>query len=51
MKALEKDDYLEVRKRFVKRKPNTSYRATSAGRNAFKDHLNALEQLLNNAKE
>ena len=51
IKALEKDDYLEVRRRFVKRKPNTSYRATSAGRNAFKDHLNALEQLLNNAKE
>lgn len=46
IKALEKAQYLEVRKRFVGRKPNTSYRATDKGRRAFQDHLDALEQLL-----
>ncbi len=46
IKALEKARYLEVRKRFVGRKPNTSYRATDKGRQAFQDHLDALEQLL-----
>ena len=51
IKALEKDDYLEVRKRFVGRKPNTSYRATEAGQTAFKGHLDALEKLLNNTRE
>lgn len=51
IKALEKERYIEVRKRFVGRKPNTSYRATQAGREAFQAHLNALEQLLNNTKE
>lgn len=46
IKALEKEAYLEVRKRFVGRKPNTSYRATSDGRKAFQAHLDALEALL-----
>lgn len=47
IKALEKAAYLEVRKRFVGRKPNTSYRATPQGREAFQKHLDALEALLN----
>ncbi|MCB0571923.1 MAG: transcriptional regulator [Phaeodactylibacter sp.] len=51
IKALEKEGYIEVRKRFVGRKPNTSYRVTPSGREAFQGHLNALEELLNNAKE
>lgn len=46
IKALEKIAYLEVRKRFVSRKPNTSYRATDAGKKAFQAHLDALESLL-----
>lgn len=46
IRALEKAGYLEVRKRFIGRKPNTSYRATSGGRKAFEDHLEALEKLL-----
>lgn len=46
IKTLEEADYLEVRKRFVGRKPNTSYRATKAGREAFNEHLDALEQLI-----
>lgn len=47
IKKLEEAGYLEVRKRFVDRKPNTSYRVTDAGRKAFNEHLDALEQLLN----
>lgn len=47
LKALESKDFIEVRKQFVGRKPNTSYRVTVLGRQSFNDHLNALEQLLN----
>ena len=44
--GLEKLDYLEIRKRFVGKKTNTSYRITDNGRNAFKEHINALEKLI-----
>ncbi len=47
VKALESNSYVEVRKQFIGRKPNTSYRVTAIGRQSFNDHLNALEQLLN----
>ena len=46
MKVLEAEGYVEMRKIFVGRKPQTSYTATIAGRNAFNDHLAALEALL-----
>ena len=46
--ALEKLDYIQVKKQFVGKKPNTSYSATKAGRKAFNEHLNALEKLLKN---
>lgn len=44
--ALEKLNYLEVRKQFIGKKPNTSYVATDEGRKAFNSHLDALENLL-----
>jgi len=44
--ALEKADYILVEKKFIGKKTNTSYSITPAGRQAFNDHLNALEQLL-----
>jgi DNA-binding MarR family transcriptional regulator len=44
--ALEKLQYVEVRKQFIGRKPNTSYAVTEAGRQAFASHLDALEKLL-----
>ncbi len=47
LKALESKDFIEIRKQFVGRKPNTSYRVTALGRQSFNEHLNALEQLLN----
>ncbi|MCB0546356.1 MAG: transcriptional regulator [Phaeodactylibacter sp.] len=51
IKALEKEQFIEVRKRFVGRKPNTAYRVTDAGNKAFQGHLDALEKLLDNARE
>jgi DNA-binding MarR family transcriptional regulator len=48
IKALEKEHYIEVKKQFIDRKPNTKYLATKEGRNAFKKHLNALETLISN---
>lgn len=47
LKALEKLKYVEVTKKFIVKKPNTSYRATTKGRIAFNNHLNMLEKLLN----
>lgn len=44
--SLEKKKYVEVRKQFIGRKPNTSFRSTPEGTKAFKDHLQALEALL-----
>jgi len=46
LKALEKEAFIEVKKSFIGRKPNTSYSATKFGRKAFNDHLNALEKLI-----
>ena len=48
LKTLEKESYIEIRKQFIGRKPNTAYKATDHGRKAFNDHLNALEALLKN---
>jgi DNA-binding HxlR family transcriptional regulator len=48
IKALEAENYIEVRKLFVGKKPQTSYTATKAGKKAFNDHLDALEDLLKN---
>lgn len=44
--ALEKTGYIEVRKAFIGKKPNTSFRITKEGRKAFKDHIDGLEQLI-----
>ncbi|MCU7615531.1 transcriptional regulator [Chryseobacterium sp. GMJ5] len=44
--ALEKANYIEVKKEFVGKKPKTSYRVTQTGRKAFTEHLDALEKLI-----
>jgi DNA-binding MarR family transcriptional regulator len=46
LSALEKLNYVEVRKQFIGRKPNTSYAVTAEGRQAFASHLDALEKLI-----
>lgn len=43
--ALEKSEYIEVKKEFVGKKPKTSYRVTNKGRIAFNEHINYLEKL------
>jgi DNA-binding MarR family transcriptional regulator len=46
LKALEKEAYIDIKKTFIDRKPNTRYVATDKGREAFKKHLYALEKFL-----
>lgn len=50
LKGLEKEDYIAVHKSFMGRKPNTSYEATEKGKQAFIQHLDALEQLIKQQK-
>lgn len=45
--GLEKLEYICVRKRFVGKKTNTSYQITPLGKQEFKQHINALEKLIN----
>lgn len=49
--ALEKLKYLEVRKGFIGRKTNTTYKATKEGTKAFKDHLDTLESFIKKIDE
>ncbi len=44
--ALEKLAYVDVKKQFIGKKPNTTYSVTNEGRKAFNEHLDALENLL-----
>jgi DNA-binding HxlR family transcriptional regulator len=50
IKALEREKYISVNKSFVERKPNTKYKITERGRNAFKKHLDALESVIKQQK-
>lgn len=47
LKALEEKGMIRVNKQFIGRKPNTSYSATEEGISDFKNHLKALENLIN----
>jgi DNA-binding HxlR family transcriptional regulator len=46
LKALEEKGMIKVIKQFIGRKPNTSYAATEEGISEFKQHLKALESLI-----
>ncbi|MDN5200442.1 transcriptional regulator [Fulvivirgaceae bacterium BMA10] len=50
LKTLEKLNFVEMKKEFIGRKPNTQYKATEIGKEAFQGHLNALENLIKNNK-
>jgi DNA-binding MarR family transcriptional regulator len=50
LNALEKKKYLMVRKRFIDKKPNTSYAVTREGETAFRAHLEVLEELIKQKK-
>lgn len=45
-KALETENYIMIEKQFIGKKPNTRYMATKEGRKAFKEHIDALEKLI-----
>jgi len=46
LKALEGTGFVQVKKSFIDRKPNTQYHATREGRKAFNQHLDALANLI-----
>ncbi|MCA6491765.1 MAG: transcriptional regulator [Chitinophagaceae bacterium] len=46
MTALEKLKYIQVQKKFIGKKPNTTYSATPSGKKAFQSHLAALEAII-----
>ncbi|SKC42451.1 winged helix-turn-helix domain-containing protein [Ohtaekwangia koreensis] len=50
IKALEREKYISISKSFVDRKPNTKYKISERGRNAFKKHLDALEAVVKQQK-
>lgn len=47
--ALEELKYVQVRKRFVGKRPNTSYRSSVTGTKAFHAHLEGIERLVSGA--
>ena len=46
LKTLEDNKYIKVKKGFIGRKTNTTYSVTKEGEKAFKNHLDALEQMI-----
>jgi DNA-binding MarR family transcriptional regulator len=48
--ALEKEEYINVTKQFIGRKPNTTFAVTKLGKRAFTAHIDALEKLLKTGK-
>nr|WP_294860184.1 transcriptional regulator [uncultured Fluviicola sp.] len=50
IKALELSEYIDIRKQFIGKKPNTTYEATLLGKQTFAKHLAALEQLIKTSK-
>lgn len=47
LRALEDCGYIISEKKFINRKPNTSFRITTEGSEGFRNHIKALEELLN----
>ncbi len=47
LKALEENKVIMVNKQFIGRKPNTSYSITESGVLLFRNHITALENLIN----
>jgi len=47
LKTLEENNYIKVHKGFIGKKTNTTYTITKVGETAFKNHLKALEKIIN----
>ncbi len=50
MRNLENSAYIRIEKTFAGRKPLTNYSATVEGKKAFREHLEFLENLINENK-
>lgn len=50
LQTLEEAGFMKVHKGFVGRKTNTTYSITKAGEKAFKEHLQALENMIKGVK-
>jgi DNA-binding HxlR family transcriptional regulator len=46
LSVLEKNKYIKINKKFIGKKPNTSYSITESGKKSFVEHIDALEQLI-----
>ena len=46
MRTLEESGYISVRKSFVNRKPRTEYSLTPSGRQAFREYIETLEEIV-----
>jgi DNA-binding MarR family transcriptional regulator len=46
LRALEENGLIKSSKKFIGRKPNTSYSATAPGKQKFSAHLTALEEII-----
>jgi DNA-binding transcriptional ArsR family regulator len=46
LSALENLKYIDVEKKFIGKKPNTTYGVTRIGKKAFTEHIDALEELI-----
>jgi DNA-binding MarR family transcriptional regulator len=47
---LEENGYIKVHKGFIGRKTNTTYSITKAGEKSFKEHIEALENMIRGMK-
>ena len=50
LKNLEENKFIKVQKGFIGRKTNTTYTITKVGEKAFRNHLDALEQIIKDMK-
>ncbi len=48
LSLLEKEKYIRIKKKFVKKKPKTLCQMTEKGREAFKEYLENLEKIIRN---
>lgn len=46
--VLEKEGYIKIKKKFLGKKTQTVYFATDKGKENFREHLSALEELIRN---
>jgi DNA-binding MarR family transcriptional regulator len=47
LKSLEQNNLIRVSKKFIGKKPNTSFSVTESGAQLFREHLKALEDIIN----